>query len=345
MKRCLTLLHLFVSLAIYLLCPLNSDAKIVFQAKLKHLGDTLYHIYAMEDDGSNLRRITDPNRYDRVPKWFPDGKRIVFERDWGEGKWNTGDTMHREFFIIDAIGMNEHSFMDNDRKDTNPVVSPDGRSIAFDSDRSGDLEIYTFNLESGQLKQLTNRKLEGGFPQFHSWSPDSKQLVYLDSGRGTGDNIWIMNADGSRKERITPIHHGNTILVRVYPCWSPSGKYIMYYEAESKPDRIGVAGRRLIIQNVSTGEHVVHNFPIPEGKFGKFGGLAWMGNDNTLLIAYQEPEDVYNIYRYDLHSRKMTKLTDFPLGHAYFPDWVKGSLAVSPLDKVATQWGYLKQVR
>ena len=85
MKQHKMLLYFCVSLVILLLCALNVAAKIVFSARQKHLGEELYHIYAMEDDGSNLRRITDPNYYDYFPHWFPDGKRIVFERDWGEG--------------------------------------------------------------------------------------------------------------------------------------------------------------------------------------------------------------------------------------------------------------------
>ena len=241
--------------------------------------------------------------------------------------------------------MNEHSFMDNHRTDSNPVVSPDGRYIAFLSDRSGDSEIYTFNLESGQLKQLTNKKLEDGFPQFHSWSPDSKQLVYHNTEKvgnnivRVGDNIWIMDADGGRKKRITPIHQGETILERGPPRWSPSGKYIMYDEVEYIREGKTIR-HQLIIQNVFTDSRAAHNFPITSVYSG---GLTWMGDDNTVLIAYKEPDGVYNIYRYDLDSRKMTKLTDLPLGHAYDPDWIEGSLEVSPLGKLTTQWGYLKQ--
>ncbi len=312
-KRCLTLLPMFVSLTICLLCPLNSDAKIVFAAKMKHLGETRYHIYAMEDDGSNLRRITPPNRYDHFAQWFPDGKRIVFERDWGEGRRNTGDSMHREFFIIDATGMNEHSFMDNHRRDTNPVVSPDGRYIAFNSVREDDLDIYTYDLARNELNQLTHNKIERGWSQVPSWSPDSKRLVY-----DNGNNIWVMDADGGRKKRITPIHQGVTILERGNPCWSPSGKYIMYFEAEYTRDHKTVR-HQILIQNVFTGNRVAHNLPHTSVFLG---GLAWMGDDRTVLIGYKEPEDVYNIYRYDLSSRKRTKITDFPLGHAYFPHWV-----------------------
>ena len=103
---------------------------------------------------------------------------------------------------------------------------------------------------------------------------------------------------------------------------------------------------RFIVHKVSTGRRDVHNLPVPKGAYGQVDGLAWMGDDNTVLLSYQEMRGVYiiyNIYRYDLNSRKMTKLTDFPQGHALFPHWVEGPLAVSPLEKVTTRWGYLKQ--
>ncbi len=342
-KRRLTFLSVCMGLAIFLFCALNIDAKIVFQARIKHTGDTLSHIYVMEDDGSNLRRITSPNRYDRVPRWFPNGKQIVFERDWGYGKQNTGDTMQREFFIIDETGMNEHSFMDNHRKDTSPFPSPDGRYILFDSSRDNKyLDIYSYDLVRKKLNQLThNNTIEDGYTQDASWSPDGNKVVYHNAAGG--DTIWRMDSDGGRKERITPFHQGNTFLNRGYPRWSPSGKYIMYYETEFANDPFKDIASRLIIQNVFTGKRTIHKFPVKVN----LAGLAWMGNDGTVLFAYKEqydvPSDPRNIYRYDLNSRKMTQLTDFPLGHAIFPHWVEGPLSVSPQDKLTTSWGHLKQ--
>ncbi|MDE0482031.1 MAG: DPP IV N-terminal domain-containing protein [Candidatus Poribacteria bacterium] len=331
-KSHLTLLSVFVFLAIFLFCPLNGTAKIVFQGKMKHAGDTSYHIYAMEDDGSNLRRITPWHRYDRTPRWFPDGKRIVFERDWGENKLNTGETMRREFFIIDETGRNEHSFMENPhRTGTSPVPSPDGRHIAFDSLRTGELDIYVYDLARDKLTALTNNKVEGGYTQAPSWSPDGSRIVYRN-----GEAIWIMDADGGRKEQIVPAPA--TLIFRAYVYWSPSGRYIIYYETELEP-----VARRLIVHKVSTGARDVHKLPTPEGKYGRVGGLTWMGDDNTVLLSYQETGNIYNIYRYDLNSRRMTKLTDFPQGHALYPHWVEGPLAVSPAEKVTTRWGYLKQ--
>ena len=336
-KRRLTFLSVCMGLAIFLFCALNIDAKIVFDAKIKHTGDTLYHIYAMEDDGSNLRRITNPDYYDGSPRWFSDGKQIVFERDWGYGKWNTGNTMHREFFIIDETGKNEHSFMDNHRKDMMPVPSPDGRYILFHSSRDNKyLDIYSYDLVRKKLNQLThNNTIEDGYTQDASWSPDGNKVVYHNTEEG--DSIWIMDSDGDRKERITPLLQRNTFLTRGYSRWSPSGKYIMYIEIEFVNDPFKVIANRLIIQNVFTDGRTIHKFPLE----GEFGGLAWMGNE-MVLLSYKE-SDARNIYRYDLNSRKMTQLTDFPIGHAYFPHWVEGSLSVSPQDKMATSWGHLKQ--
>ena len=338
-KHRLTFLPVCMGLAIFLFCALNIDAKIVFTAKIKHAGDTLYHIYAMEDNGSNLRRITNPNRYDIAARWFPDGKQIVFERDWGFGKWNTGNTMQREFFIIDETGENEHSFMDNHRKDTSPVPSPDGRYILFDSSRDNKyLDIYSYDLVRKKLNQLThNNTIEDGYTQDASWSPDGNKVIYHNSEEE--DSIWIMDSDGDRKERFTPWHQGNTFLNRAYPRWSPSGKYIMYIEIEFVNDPFKVIANRLIIQNVFTDRRTIHKFSVEGG----FGGLAWMGNDETVLLSYKDQSNTYNIYHYDLNSRKMTQLTDFPIGHALFPHWVEGSLSVSPQDKMTTSWGHLKQ--
>ena len=240
--------------------------------------------------------------------------------------------MHRELFIIDETGRNEHSFMvDKHRTDTSPTPSPDGRYIAFDSLRTGELDIYLYDLARDKLTALTNNKIEGGWTQAPSWSPDGDRIVYFN-----GDAIWVMNADGRRKEQIVPAP--DIWTPRAYVCWSPSGKYILYYEAHLDP-----LTRLLIVHEVSTARRDIHHLPVPEGKYGTVAGLAWMGDDNTVLLSYQEAEGARNIYRYDLNSRKMTKLTDFPQGHAYFPHWVEGPLSLSPLEKLTTRWGYLKQ--
>ena len=185
---------LFLTILLLFGClPTVSHAKIVFSSKRN--GDTLYHIYVMEDNGSNVRRITDPAFYDINPRWFPDGKQIMFQRDLTRG----GGEYNSEFYIMDDQGFGEYNFMAHHPTDGYPVLSPDGKQIAFESTRAGEWDIYTYHLESGHLRQLTDNLDNREWSTRMDWSPDGNQIVYEHNGKD-GDNIWTMKADGTKKK-------------------------------------------------------------------------------------------------------------------------------------------------
>ena len=98
---------------------------------------------------------------------------------------------------------------------TNVDVSPDGRTLLFDM--LG--EIYTVPIEGGEATALTDG-IEWSFqPRF---SPDGEQIAFI-SDRGGGDNLWVMNADGSEPRAITEekehlVHN---------PSWSPDGDWVV----------------------------------------------------------------------------------------------------------------------
>jgi dipeptidyl aminopeptidase/acylaminoacyl peptidase len=58
--------------------------------------------------------------------------------------------------------------------DVDPVVSPDGRKVAFTSDRDGDFEIYTANVFTGKLQRLTDNVGDDRYP---TWSPDGTKIT------------------------------------------------------------------------------------------------------------------------------------------------------------------------
>lgn len=93
-------------------------------------------------------------------------------------------------------------------------VSPDGRTIAFDL--LGD--IYLLPIEGGEARAIDSGLAWSMQPRF---SPDGTQIAYT-SDAGGGDNIWIMNADGSGKRQLT--HEDFRLLNN--PWWSPDGQYI-----------------------------------------------------------------------------------------------------------------------
>ena len=107
-----------------------------------------------------------------------------------------------------TINTDEGTWMDVD-------VSPDGQNIVFDL--LGD--IYTMPLKGGKATLLAGGKAWEIQPRF---SPDGKQISYT-SDKDGGDNIWIMNSDGSNKH---PVTKENFRLLN-NASWTPDGQYLV----------------------------------------------------------------------------------------------------------------------
>ena len=233
--------------------------------------------------------------------------------------------------------------MENHPTDFYPVPSPDGKQVVFVSRRTGTGgDIYTYHLERGQLRQLTDNLNTDGASHRMDWSPDGRKIAYEHDTAAEGSNVWIMNADGSRKRRLSPRDKGGiTFLSRGAPSWSPSGKYIMYTEEERKAENRNWPRLKesLVVQNVTTGVRAVHEFPVEDNVVTG----CWMGDDRTVLLPikmdWEAPTANYEIYRYDLGSRRLTNLTNQP-GGDYGPHWIRGPLAVVPAGKLPILWGH-----
>jgi len=94
-------------------------------------------------------------------------------------------------------------------------LSPDGKTIVFDL--LGD--IYTMPISGGEAKALMTDIAWQMQPRF---SPDGKHIAFTSDEDG-GDNIWIMNSDGSNRHAITK----ETFRLLNSPAWSPDGNYII----------------------------------------------------------------------------------------------------------------------
>src|SRR5216117_3722658 len=118
----------------------------------------LSDLFVVNADGSDLRRLTNDKYADLQPAWSPDGKTIAFATDRGPetdfsqlrfGNMRIG-LYHLENAAIEILPHTEHG------KNINPVWAPDGRSIAFVSDRSGISDVYLYDFGDHNLYQLTD---------------------------------------------------------------------------------------------------------------------------------------------------------------------------------------------
>jgi len=94
-------------------------------------------------------------------------------------------------------------------------VSPDGKTLVFDL--LGDL--YTLPIGGGEAKALTHSI---AWEQQARFSPDGKQIAFL-SDAGGGDNVWVMNVDGSNPHAVTK----EDFRLLNNPVWHPNGRFVL----------------------------------------------------------------------------------------------------------------------
>jgi len=193
--------------------------------------------------------------------------------------------------------------------DIHPDWSPDGK-IVFSSNRSGNYDIYVMNFDGSGVKQLTNDPMDEVFP---SWSNDGKKIVYV-KGYFYGGNwfwqndvnngeIWMMNADGSNKQKITD--------GVASPVFNPSDNEIAF-----------VSGNILRIYKYNLNTHSLTN--ITPKFYLKYGGgifrLSWFGDK----IAYDGyPFGIQVFGSNGGNYKQVYKTDDGPVNPDWSPDGSK----------------------
>ena len=125
------------------------NQKIVFVSVI----DGNSEIYIINNDGTNLKRLTNDTSIDKDPSVSPDGKKIVFVslRDGSS-----------EIYFMDSEGNNVRRLTNNTSVDSEPVWARDSKYIAFVSQIDGNDQIYVMNTDTLETRKVTD---------FLSWSP------------------------------------------------------------------------------------------------------------------------------------------------------------------------------
>lgn len=323
-----------------LFVPSLATAKIVFISTRSDGSN----IYVMDDDGSNVQRLTFakvPDGAKAGPTWSPDGKRIAFTRITAKGGF--GQRQQSNLFLINQDGSNEQQLTNHPSLNTTFTWAPDGDRIAFSSNRNGRLDLYVIDILTRELQQLTHNRKPKEWAAGPSWSPNGKYIAYRQALPPRGlTTIYVMRSNGRAPHPLVPgddwYRHG--------PCWSPDSKFVLYCES-LRGEKVPGQGVRLISSRVVIQERgaKARRF-LKTPKKWLIHSACWMGGKQVLIAAdeYGAPDRQIDIYRYKLSNDTLTNLTNHPKTD-YAPNWISDAvLSVTPSgEKEITQWGTLKK--
>ena len=141
----------------------------------------------MNPDGSGGRRVTD--KWTMDPAYGPKANRIVYARFDGHA--------YTQIFTINIDNGRRRQVTDRPASQRDPVLSPNGKRIAYDSDLNGG--IWSIRADGTGERQVTHDTALDDDP---AWSPNGKRIAYDSDLNGTWD-ISTIQPDGTGKRQIT----------------------------------------------------------------------------------------------------------------------------------------------
>jgi TolB protein len=202
--------------------------QLIFQASRPGISEC-DQMFVMGIDGSNVRMVSTGRGATTCGYFFPAGDRILYSSTHDHGAqcppppdmsqgyvWS----LHNyDIYTARPDGSDLRRLTNRDGYDAEAIISPDGRTIVFTSDRDGDLDIYAMDADGRNVRRLTT---EAGYDGGAFFTADGRQIVYrarhTETPEELGDfrrllarnlirpsrlDIYVMDADGSNKRRIT----------------------------------------------------------------------------------------------------------------------------------------------
>jgi serine/threonine protein kinase/Tol biopolymer transport system component len=251
-------------------------------------------------DGVNTgadRQITDGvGQYNGVGglTWTPDGRVVYVSRAYGS----------QDIWLMDQEGKSPRQLTTAEtRIDRYPAVTPDGRYIVFVSTRTGNSNIYRYDLNSGEQKQLTSGLSE----EFPAVSADGKWVIYA-STESLKHTLWKVSIDGGQPQQLTD-------KLSTWPDVSPDGQKIAcWYRVEPG------ASWQIAIIPISGGipEKVFDvppnaDTPIPTRWTPDGSGISFVATRNGVSNVWYQPLD----------GGAPKQVTDFTSDQIFWFDWSK----------------------
>ncbi|HEY0527615.1 MAG TPA: hypothetical protein VGD02_02210 [Gemmatimonadaceae bacterium] len=169
----------------------------------------------VDSDGAGLRSIT-TGKGALSPAWSPTGGSVVFTV-----LGNNGTQVHE---LDVRTGRTRRISQIRAGLNITPIYKPDGTGILYAQGFTSGTDLMFSALDSGTPHRITvGRGTDNTSP---SYSPDGQQIAFI-SGKSGQPQVYIMDADGSNVQLLTPYKPG-VRSYRASPDWSPDGRAIAY---------------------------------------------------------------------------------------------------------------------
>jgi tricorn protease len=241
-----------------------------------------------------------PIRFARTPHVANDG-RIAF-------------TYHDDIWVADSAGANARRLTANVGRDLAPRFSPDGRWIAFTSDRLGNEDVFVIPSSGGEPRQLT---WFSGDDQALYWTPDGTGIV-ITTNRGPlpfGSPLFVLPLDGGPPEPMNRIMATAGMLRQ-------DGEMVAFNRLPASGWRKGYRGNRsadVAILNVRTGDVAeVTDTSLGNARQNVNDAFPMWGADGMVYFA-SERSGTYNIWRIPPSGGEPQQVTRHTTGGVFFP--------------------------
>lgn len=325
----------------------------------------VFDIYRVTVATAETTRITADRRYEVYPSFTPDGAHILYVRL--NDSWTDHEVIRMETDGSNpAVILRDTNFFDYHygRSFGAPLVSPDGTTFLFHSQRSGWTNIWAASTTGGAPRQVAAAEADQSEA---AWSPDGRWIAYIENHNGTLDLRVVAAAGGAPRVLVAP-----EVGVCGGPSWSPDGTRLSYlHGTPATPNDLWVIDvadctrRQLtrsmlgggVAERLATPEKIVYagddGLPIHAYLYrprqaapGQQPGIVWVhgGPTSQYLDTFQPQVQFFvqagyvvlqpNIRGSSGYGRRFEDLNDREWGHADLQDVIAGAAYLRSLAEV-----------
>ncbi len=205
------------------------------------------------------------------------------------------------------------SVVNNGARNYHPQLSPDGRTLAFDSDRDGTRGVYLASRDGGNVRRVSGP----GYAAVPTWSPDGTRLAFVraEADRPKVWNLWCLDLRTREARRLTSYAYGQPWGAS----WFPDGHRICYSHED-----------RLVVLDLSTGRSRQYDSP----RSGSLVRTPAVSPDGRRIIFQVHHDGTWLL---NLETGAMTKVLEDPSAEEFA--WAPDGHEVAFHSRRSGQWG------